>query len=617
MKKIMRIIFATLVMAMLSPALSAQSFLRYKMKDGSFNGFYTNCVDSICHVTENGAVVEKVYSGKNVRTIPVDDIVDISFESATLAPGEDAGDYRLYELDYPDGEFKKVYVDNRAVCIASKNGDFGANDTIMLASVYNNVKALLFTDSEERITRYFNGKDYLLFDYKEDASFDVVDLYGGKKVTVAGYPATKAPLTAANWIKFTDNLLDFNISVWTNLDMVLFQRLTHILTNIDNNPELHNQRVILNTLNVAGDMLGIGLALWAYGATGGLSLSIVLLQVTLLCNDLNNLRQEMYPDSETMERYKEYYSDKYGINVTTLPAVEVRSTSANLKGLLGCSDGLRGDLCFHVSPVHSDDEIIIPATATEIVANQYRVEASAERLEPGVWYMCYLEYVCKVDGLRIRYYGEDQDFTTSRPAAVTGEASDVTDKSAVIECEFENADADGIWCGVCYSGVGSDQRVLTVNGTGKQTVTLSGLNPATTYSYYASVKYGDKEFKGETRTFTTGLPDISGAWNCTVTSYDRLGKPVYNTYTLTLNKDRSVSHSKVSSVSSSWSLSTNGKVDISIATIATQTQTSGTNWDGQVDDIANPTKITGTVSNWNYNQIGYFGGDGYEFKMTR
>lgn len=617
MKKIMRIIFAVLVMAMLSPALSAQSFLRYKMKDGSFNGFYTNCVDSICHVTENGAVVEKVYSGKNVRTIPVDDIVDISFESATLAPGEDAGDYRLYELDYPDGEFKKVYVDNRAVCIASKNGDFGANDTIMLASVYNNVKALLFTDSEERITRYFDGEEYILLDYKTDGSVDVVDLFGGIKHTVIRRAVTKLSFTKKHWDEFFDAVDDYKHSSSLNNKLDLLQNCAQIHANIESNPELHNQRVILNALNVTGDLVGLWLSLSSVPLSGGLTLPFVLIQLVDLCNDVLDLMKELSPDSETMERYKEYYSDKYGINVTTLPVVEVRSTSADLKGLLGCSDGLRGDLCFHVSPIYSEDEIIIPATATEIVANQYRVEASAERLEPGVRYMCYLEYVCKVDGLRIRYYGENQEFTTSRPAAVTGEVSDVTDKSAVIECEFENADAEGIWCGVCYSGVDSDQRVLTVNGTGKQTVTLSGLNPATTYSYYALVKYGDKEFKGETRTFTTGLPDISGAWNCTVTSYDRLGKPVYNTYTLTLNKDRSVSHSKVSSVSSSWSLLSNGKVNISIVTIATQTQTSGTNWDGQVDDIANPTKITGTVSNWNYNQIGYFGGDGYEFKMTR
>lgn len=156
-----------------------------------------------------------------------------------------------------------------------------------------------------------------------------------------------------------------------------------------------------------------------------------------------------------------------------------------------------------------------------------------------------------------------------------------------------------------------------MNGTGKQTVTLSGLNPVTTYSYYASVKYGDKEFKGETRTFTTGLPDISGAWNCTVTSYDRLGKPVYNTYTLTLNKDGSVNHSKAFPVSSSWTFSTNGKVNISIATTATQTQNSGISWTGSVNNILNPVIIKGGTYNWSYNQIGYVQGDSHDFEMTR
>ena len=58
--------------------ICGQAYMRYKMKDGSFNGFYTDCIDSISHIKENGVFVQKVYSGAITKTIPVDNIIDIS-----------------------------------------------------------------------------------------------------------------------------------------------------------------------------------------------------------------------------------------------------------------------------------------------------------------------------------------------------------------------------------------------------------------------------------------------------------------------------------------------------------------------------------------------------------
>lgn len=91
MKKYILTLF---ILAISTNSIFAQSFMRYHMHDGSFNGFYTNCIDSISHVIENGEAVSKVYSGKSCRTIPIKNISDISFESSTLDSGN-AGEYQI------------------------------------------------------------------------------------------------------------------------------------------------------------------------------------------------------------------------------------------------------------------------------------------------------------------------------------------------------------------------------------------------------------------------------------------------------------------------------------------------------------------------------------------
>jgi len=592
------------------------------MKDGSFNGFYTSCIDSISHVTENGIVVSKVYYGENIKTIPVDDIIDISFESATLNANENAGEYRVYECNFTDQVFKKAFIDNRSICIASKNGDFGANDIIFMTSVYNNIKVIMFTDSQDRISRYFDGKNYFILDYKEDGTVDVMDLSNDKKISITN----KSITTRAGVNKFQtfiDVIKEYaeyiaGKSIELNLESI--QMITQIYANIESNPELHNQRVLLNWLSVAGDVVGVGAALFGTIPSGGLTLPLVAAQMWDLYNDMNNLLNEMCPDTETINRYKEYYGDKYGINVSTLPAIDIKSTSATLKGLISSGDGLKGNLHFLISPMFGDEHNYISANCKEVVTNQYEVDAHAADLLPDTWYMYYLEYQCTVDGLTFRYSKEAQDFTTLKPIALTGDAHDITSNSAVVDCEYKNA--EGVWCGIHYSativGGGTENGVASASSDGKQSILLSGLEPNTTYTYYAIIKCGEKEYKGESKTFTTEISDISGTWNCKETHYDYAGNPYYKTYNLTLHEDGTVTDSRsVVIVGSSWSYSNSGKVRISEMHVATQTQNSGTDWTGTVDDISAPTKITGYTNTWNYNQIGSFTGDPFEFEMTR
>ncbi len=202
-------------------------------------------------------------------------------------------------------------------------------------------------------------------------------------------------------------------------------------------------------------------------------------------------------------------------------------------------------------------------------------------------------------------------------------------------------DPDNLYYGKAAYCVPGHQEPLSL----RFFVNVSGLEPSTKYYYRAYLRIDPKKYPnsplvikydngnreeegydpkrptltyGDIESFTTSPPDISGTWTCTETHYDRLGNPVYETYTITLEDDGTVSLSNNDNVlSSSYGISSSGKVTVRIMDLATQTVNSGMDWIGQVDDMSNPQKITGTVSRWNYNQNGFFGGDGYYFEMTR
>jgi len=115
------------------------------------------------------------------------------------------------------------------------------------------------------------------------------------------------------------------------------------------------------------------------------------------------------------------------------------------------------------------------------------------------------------------------------------------------------------------------------------------------------------------------LPDISGTWNCKEKHYNYAGNIRYDSYTVTLCEDGTVQTTATDSeiLSSGWSLSEDGTVGIHIMDIATQTANSGVDWGGTIDNMENPTKITGYTNRWNFNTVGSFNGDSYEFEMTR
>ncbi|MGM9768304.1 MAG: hypothetical protein ACI3Z0_07580 [Candidatus Cryptobacteroides sp.] len=242
------------------------------------------------------------------------------------------------------------------------------------------------------------------------------------------------------------------------------------------------------------------------------------------------------------------------------------------------------------------------------------LSAVISNLAPAVTYT----YKAFVETAGKTYYGDEKTFTTLKPSCVTGACASKTQASAVLTCDYKNIAGD-CECGVAVTEDGTDNVKLfpTTAIDGERQISISGLEPCTTYSYYAYINFGGEIIKGEVKKFTTELPDISGVWNCKETRTSG-GKATTYTYTITLNADGTASSSEFSSAeSSSWSFSASGSVYIKIVTIATMSNVSWTEWKCNVNEVKSPTEITGYRQDGNANQIGSFSGDAWPVVMTR
>lgn len=230
----------------------------------------------------------------------------------------------------------------------------------------------------------------------------------------------------------------------------------------------------------------------------------------------------------------------------------------------------------------------------------------------------------------ITYNGRKYDgvnsvsFTTKGPSGAVISVNNVTDKSAVARCQFSGVES-GVEYGVICK---SSNQSLTFPASGKegeQSVTMSGLTPATSYQCYAYVKTSNHYQEQENGvSFTTNPPDISGTWSCKETHYDRAGNPYYTTYSLTLKEDGTVTMTNSDGSNhnidgnSLWSFSSTGNVSIYMMDLVMDSYLHWQKWTGKVDDVKNPQKITGYMQPGNWNTvIGTIEGDACQFEMTR
>lgn len=134
-------------------------------------------------------------------------------------------------------------------------------------------------------------------------------------------------------------------------------------------------------------------------------------------------------------------------------------------------------------------------------------------LQPSTTYT----YWAFVELVGLYWNSNSERFTTKarpKPSAITGECLEVTENSAVVKCSYNNA--QNLSCGVTVIGGGDTLSVATDSSDGEREISITGLSPATTYTYYAYVVDVDGiTYFGEDKTFTTEpkpLPDLSGIW---------------------------------------------------------------------------------------------------------
>lgn len=497
----------------------AQKFLRYHMNNNTYNGFYTENIESIIHDYRNGVATAIVQTSIKNHDIYIDNIDSIAIEDVNLTNGN-INQYRIYEFNYNEGDIRKIYVDNRASLFASHNGDFGANDTILFSSAYNDIAWLFYTDSQGRIKKFFDGNRLLFFDYDSNNDLTILDLSTSISKNYSINNANGAKMVRALSIpSFFRNLAnnagfrDFLVGVGLNSANTIASNFAQAINDVGNNPELHNQNFFVDGLSIAGDLVGIGASLLAEAPSLGWSTAGIIVSTGFLMNDLNNLFNHIWPDSEQMNRYKEYYRNKYGITVKTINPENVKSNKADLRGTLMSFNGLNGNLYFTISKLASTEiGDRIAGFPDALTSNSYMVKGSATNLKPGSNYFYMLWYECEIDGLHFTYSSDNgMDFTTPKPEATTIGTESVEEKSAAIKCSFSNV-PEGAVCGVQYGNNGNSHIATTSSSDGERTVNLSGLQPSTTYTYRAFIQYDGETYYGESKSFTTESPDLTGWW---------------------------------------------------------------------------------------------------------
>lgn len=230
------------------------------------------------------------------------------------------------------------------------------------------------------------------------------------------------------------------------------------------------------------------------------------------------------------------------------------------------------------------------------------------------------DIVSDLTGPLVRY-GDDRSFSIPTPSASTGDVEETTDHSAVVACSFSNVPSSAS-CGVeIYEGEDDSPAQKVSASRDAKSVTISGLEAATTYLYMAYVSYQGKTYYGSTKQVTTALPDVTGTWTCKETHYKNDGTPTYTTYSVTLHEDGTVTTSRYDYFErATWGRSaTSLSVNILVlAQLGTWGSYSGLDLEIVFNDPNNPNSGKGYASYWAISNANGTGNThAYELEMSR
>lgn len=386
---------------------------------------------------------------------------------------------------------------------------------------------------------------------------------------------------------------------------------------------------IMNLLSNGSDYLsgflgGIGLtsSIWGYGKLGNLSLSLFL-------NWAENKYENDYYRllTDYMGGGNIYISD---INEENIPQYNIEATIYGLNPIgkpLGCSIHTGIAVKLNDSHVFFDDCDLILNNHEVNSDTKYTTSLDATK---DITYYLRPYLVVMMDGMLTQtpytrplylwggkpqplvIYGDVNNiYFNPNITPMTGDYSNITENSATVECTFGKL-PKGAVCGVKYSSDGETYSFKSGSShiENAQQISLSGLKPMTSYTYYAYVEYAGEPYNGKSRHFTTNssFGDIYiRSW------YDVPGGHGYN-WGLNLYDDGTASQVNHGQgqyyyyYRGTWS----GNENSITVTISDPGWLGSTIliYTGTVDDPKNPTKLTGTKT------IQYKDGDSSTYPFT-
>ena len=599
-----------LVISLLSVAavcnLYAQSEQEYNSicvfdKTGKTQEYLCTQIDSICFSSDNGVYVQNIWIGSDNFSSAISESDSIIFFNPYAQ--------NIIEINLGTGVWNKAYMSpfgyfcyNSTLQCAASDVDQDDYEILSFVSFDKGRKAdMIFSKSTHLPVWLANDTVSIYFEYSQDAtsySLYICDSSQSRK----DYENKLTPVTD------------------TPSDDELVRYLTCLVALLNGN---------------LGDFTDVQRLISDFKSVTALAIG----------NDAPLLPKKGNEYVFAKERERQLAVDDlyYSVAVVTGKALNTTPYSTTVESAVRCAssqfrtNGVYGVLCDK-----NPDNLVLGKAEFSVTGNQEKsalhYTASMDGLTAGseYYYRAYYRITNTGEGnnLEIKFsgngntdtetYGAIRKFTTAAaPTAVTGEALEITSTSASIECTYSNV-PDGGTCGVEYSHDGNWVRQTTSIKNGMASINIGNLTPSATYTYQAYIEAYGNTYYGEERTFTTGVPDISGTWKC-VEEYNY--RPFPNAdwetktreYTVILNQDGSMQVTGLGYdyIASSWSLSSDGNFSARVDIIATQTQNTYETFAGTVDNLANPTVITGYRTRTNINQVTSNSERQGNFTMTR
>lgn len=323
-----------------------------------------------------------------------------------------------------------------------------------------------------------------------------------------------------------------------------------------------------------------------------------------------------YPITLSALRYPDSNRYQIGVGISDFDTMPSEYSGKNYGGIVMCSVGRYDEKPTYNIYSHSD-KVSVPLYFGISDSTSQWVDVTTQYGNAYYYRGFIIPYDesrnISVDGTRLiskgftslftkAYYGKEESLYLPAPGAITGNPTMVTDKSATIECRFTNVFPE-VKCYLYYYLLDNPDIVMAVAtsiSSDSQEVTISGLSACTEYGYYACAEIDGNEFRGESKSFTTAQPDMSGTY--TIVEVNETSQTEIGSIQLKENHQIGTyinNASTVSMLNGSWNYD-NGWLSINILLSSSKGGDVGEDYRLSADNPSNPYIFTGVRRYWTY-----------------